>query len=256
MEKRRALIAANWKMHKTLDEAVAFTEALQRETGALKDREVVIAPPFTALIGVRHVMTRAEFKLAAQNCHFEEKGAFTGEVSTAMLKDAGCDCVIIGHSERRHIFGETDEMIAKKVGAAFKNGLLPILCVGELLADREAGRTIEVIGNQLEKAVKSLTHDQAERLVIAYEPVWAIGTGLTATPQQAQEVHAFIRDRYGVLHDKVVANAVRILYGGSVKPDNVDALMSEPDIDGMLVGGASLEVGSFKRIVEFTSLEK
>jgi len=256
MEKRKALIAANWKMHKTLDESVAFTEALQRETGALEDREVVIAPPFTALIGVRHIMHQKGFKLAAQNCHWEEKGAFTGEVSTGMLKDAGCDYVLIGHSERRHIFGETDEAIEKKVGAAFKNGLLPILCVGEVLEDRKAGRTIEVIGAQLEKAVKGLSRNLAEQLVIAYEPVWAIGTGLTATPQQAQEVHAFIRDRYGSLHDKVVANAIRIVYGGSVKPDNVDALMAELDIDGMLVGGASLEVASFKRIVQFKFMEK
>ena len=253
---RKALIAANWKMHKTLDEAVSFMEALQRETGAVQDREVVIAPPFTALVAVRHVITAGGFKLAAQNCHFEEKGAFTGEVSTSMLKDAGCDYVLIGHSERRHIFGESDEMVEKKVTAAFGKGLVPILCVGEVLADRKEGRTIQVIGQQLEKAVSGLTRDRAERLVIAYEPVWAIGTGLTATPQQAQEVHAFIRERYGELHDKGVANGIRIVYGGSVKPDNVDALMAQPDIDGMLVGGASLEVASFKRIVQFKSLEK
>lgn len=256
MEKRKALIAANWKMHKTLDEAVSFTEALQRETGPVEDREVVIAPPFTALVAVRHVMMEGGYKLAAQNCHFEEKGAFTGEISVSMLKDAGCDYVLIGHSERRHIFGESDGMIEKKVAAAFGKGLIPILCVGEVLSDREQGKTIQVIGGQLEKAANGLGRDRAERLVIAYEPVWAIGTGLTATPQQAQEVHAFIRERYGVLYDKVVANTIRIVYGGSVKPDNVDALMAEPDIDGMLVGGASLEVASFKRIVQFKSLEK
>jgi triosephosphate isomerase len=253
---RKALIAANWKMHKTLDEAVSFTEALQRETGAVEDREVVIAPPFTALVGVRHVMNQKGFKLAAQNCHFEGKGAFTGEISTVMLKDTGCDYVILGHSERRHIFGETDEMIQKKVKAVFDGGLLPILCVGEVLEDRKGGRTMDVIGSQLDKAGAGLTPDQAERLVIAYEPVWAIGTGLTATPQQAQEVHAFIRDRYASIHDKVVAKAIRIVYGGSVKPDNVDSLMTEPDIDGMLVGGASLEVASFKRIIQYKSLEK
>ncbi len=248
---RTPLVAANWKMHKTLRDTVAFVESLQEQTGPCEDREVVIAPPFTALAAARQALTRQGFKLSAQNCHWEEKGAFTGEIAPVMLKDAGCDYVIVGHSERRHIFGETDEVIRKKTAAVFKAGMLPIVCAGEVLEEREAGKTFDVIGAQVTKALKGLSSREAEKLVIAYEPVWAIGTGKTATPGQAQEVHAFIRQRIESLYDKGIANSIRILYGGSVKPDNVDALMSEPDIDGALVGGASLEVASFKRLVEF-----
>jgi triosephosphate isomerase (TIM) len=251
MKNRKAFVAANWKMFKTVDEAVSFIESLQKEVGRFEDREVVVAPPFTALSAVRKAMNRENFKLAAQNCHFEDKGAYTGEISGVMLKDVGCDYVIVGHSERRHVFGETDEMVQKKVAAAFKKGLVPILCVGEVLDDRESGKTFEVVGDQLKRAVSGLGSEQAEKLVIAYEPVWAIGTGKTASPDQAQEVHAFIRDQYASLFDKKFANGIRIVYGGSVKPDNVDSLMAQPDIDGLLVGGASLEVGSFKRIIEF-----
>ncbi|ABK17742.1 triose-phosphate isomerase [Syntrophobacter fumaroxidans] len=253
MEKRIPLIAANWKMHKTVGESVAFIEELQREVGAVTDREVVIAPPFTALAAVRRVMTAPGYRLASQNCHQEAKGAFTGEVSGGMLKDVGCEYVIVGHSERRHVFGETNETIRLKVAAAFACGLVPILCVGEVLAERESNRTFKVVDEQVQSAVLGLTPQQARELVIAYEPVWAIGTGKTATPDQAQEVHAFIRERYAALCDKTVANLTRILYGGSVKPDNVDSLMAQPDVDGLLVGGASLEVGSFKRIIRFVS---
>lgn len=251
MEQRKSLIAANWKMHKTIAEAVAFVESLQREVGDYNDREVIIAPPYTALSAVRNALWRKDFKLAAQNFHWEEKGAFTGEISGAMLKDVGCDGVIIGHSERRQLFGETNEMLLKKVAGAFREGFLPILCVGEVLEEREGGRTFTVVGSQLEQGLAGLPADQARQLALAYEPVWAIGTGRTATPDQAQEVHAFIRERCAALWDKTVANSMRILYGGSVKPDNVDSLMAQPDIDGMLVGGASLEVGSFKRIVQY-----
>jgi triosephosphate isomerase len=251
MKTRNPIIAANWKMHKTISEAVSFIEALQKEVGPCKDREVVIAPPFTALAAAAKAMSQDGFSLSAQNFHEEEKGAYTGEVSGVMLKDVGCTYVILGHSERRHIFGETDETVHKKVAAAFKFGLVPILCVGEVLEEREAGKTIEVVGNQLEKAVQGLNVEQAGQVVVAYEPVWAIGTGRTASPAQAQEVHVFIRERYGSLFDKTIANGLRIVYGGSVKPDNVDALMAQPDIDGFLVGGASLEVGSFKRIVRY-----
>lgn len=256
MDKRKALIAANWKMHKNLGEAISFAETLQREVGPMEDREVALAPPYTALASVRGVMVRPELKLAAQNCHWEEKGAFTGEISVGMLKDVGCDYVIAGHSERRHVFGESDEVIRKKVIAIFKHGLTPILCVGEVLEDREGGRTFDVVGGQVEKAASDLSPEQAGRLVMAYEPVWAIGTGRTASPAQAQEVHAFIRKRYAELYDKEIAKRIRIVYGGSVKPENVDALMAEPDIDGMLVGGASLDAASFKRIVQFESMEK
>ncbi len=251
METRKPLIAANWKMFKIIDEAVSFIEALQEVVGPVSDREVVIAPPFTALLAVRRAMEREGFKLAAQNCYFEEKGAYTGEVSPVMLRDVGCDYVIVGHSERRHIFGESDETVHKKAAATFTHGMVPILCVGEVLEEREKGKTIDVVGGQVEKGVQGMDEDQAGRLVIAYEPVWAIGTGKTATPDQAQEVHAFIRDRFASLYDKTIANRMRILYGGSVKPDNVDALMSQPDLDGLLVGGASLEVSSFKRIVQY-----
>jgi triosephosphate isomerase (TIM) len=251
MEQKQTLIAANWKMCKTIAEAVAFTDSLQREVGAFADRQVIIAPPYTALAAVRNALWREDFKLAAQNCHWEEKGAFTGEISTGMLKDVGCDGVILGHSERRQLFGETDEAVAKKLVTAFRAGLLPILCVGEVLEAREGGRTFAAIGAQLDRALHGLGPDQARQLAIAYEPVWAIGTGLTATPDQAQEVHAFIRERCATFWDKTVANSIRIMYGGSVKPDNVDSLMAQPEIDGMLVGGASLEVGSFKRIVQY-----
>ena len=251
MVQKQSLIAANWKMHKTLAEAVSFTESLQREVGHFEDREVVIAPPYTALAAVRNAIWRPEFKLAAQNCHEEEKGAFTGEISVAMLQDAGCDYVILGHSERRQLFGETDEAIRKKLAAVFGSGILPILCVGEVLEARESGSTFEVIGNQLDRALSGLPVAQAVQLAVAYEPVWAIGTGKTATPEQAQEVHAFIRERCTSLWDKMVANRIRIVYGGSVKPDNVDSLMVKSDIDGMLVGGASLEVESFRRIVQY-----
>ncbi len=251
MEQRKSLIAANWKMHKTIAEAVAFVESLQREVGDYNDREVIIAPPYTALSAVRNALWRQDFKLAAQNFHWEEKGAFTGEISGAMLKDVGCDGVIIGHSERRQLFGETNEMLLKKVVSAFRGGFLPILCVGEVLEEREGGRTFAVVGSQLEQGLAGLPAEQARQLALAYEPVWAIGTGRTATPDQAQEVHAFIRERCAALWDKTVANSMRILYGGSVKPENVDSLMAQPDIDGVLVGGASLEVGSFKRIVQY-----
>ncbi len=254
MEKRIPLIAGNWKMHKTASEAVAYTIELQERVGPLEDREVVIAPPFTALAAVRGAISRKGFMLAAQNCHFEEKGAFTGEVSGVMLKSSGCDYVIIGHSERRHVFGETNEMIRKKVAAVFRNGMVPILCVGEVLPEREADLTFKVVDEQVQTAIVGLTPQQAREIVLAYEPVWAIGTGRTATPGQAQEVHAFIRERYAALCDKTVANTTRILYGGSVKPDNADMLMAQSDVDGLLVGGACLEVDSFERIVQFQPL--
>ncbi len=249
--KRKPILAANWKMHKTAAEAVEFARAIQEGTGPLSDREAVIAPPFTALQAVAGVLQTAGYFPCAQNCHWEVKGAFTGEISPVMLGELGCRYVIVGHSERRHIFGETDETVRKKAAAVFANGMVPIVCIGEVLAQREAGGTFDVVGAQVDGALKDLDADRARRLVLAYEPVWAIGTGRTATPVQAQEVHAFIRQRLESLFDKSVANEARILYGGSVKPDNVDSLMEQPDIDGTLVGGASLEVESFKRIIEF-----
>ena len=251
MSNRIPLVAANWKMYKTIPQAVAFAEELQKEVGPCKDREIAIGAPFTALAAVREVLQQTGFSLAAQNCYWEDAGAYTGEVSPVMLQDLGCRYVMVGHSERRQIFGETDAMVQKKVAALFRHKLLPILCVGEVLVEREAGTTFTVVSTQLEKALQGLDRELAAQLVIAYEPVWAIGTGKTATPAQAQEVHGFLREQCGTLYDKALAKEIRIVYGGSVKPDNVDSLMAEPDIDGLLVGGASLEVASFKRIVQY-----
>lgn len=252
METKKPLIAANWKMHKTVAESIAFVAEFQEKVGSLEDRDVVVAPPFTALAAVRAAARQGGgLHIAAQNCHWEEKGAFTGEISARMLKDIGCEFVIVGHSERRHLFQETDEMVSKKVTSAYLAGLTPILCVGEMLEERESGKTFEVIARQLDAVAQNLTGEEAGRLVVAYEPVWAIGTGRTATPEQAQEVHAFIRDRCAASFEKRIAYAVRIVYGGSVKPDNVDALMANRDVDGLLVGGASLEVASFQRIVHY-----
>jgi len=251
MKNRRSLVAANWKMHKTVGETVSFLVALQERIEPYEDREVVVAPPFTALAAARQAMEGRKIKLSAQNCHWEEKGAFTGEVSPAMLKDLGCEYVIVGHSERRHLFRETDEIVQKKTASVFAHGMVPILCVGEVLDEREAGRTFPVVNHQLERALDGLGSRFVPALVLAYEPVWAIGTGKTATPDQAQEVHSFLREKLSALFDKTIANKIRILYGGSVKPDNVDALMAQPDVDGLLVGGAGLEVDSFQRIVQY-----
>jgi len=249
---RRPLLAGNWKMYKTVAEAVALAQEIRAGLALpLKDRDVLVAPPFTALSAVSEALRGSGVLLGAQNMHWEREGAFTGEISPVMLKDVGCAHVILGHSERRHIFGESDEMIARKTRAAVDNGLTPILCVGETLPERESSRTLEVVERQLERALRALTPDEASRAVVAYEPVWAIGTGRTATPDQAQEVHAFIRKRVGVTHGEPPAAALRILYGGSVKPDNVDGLMSQPDVDGALVGGACLKAESFLRIVHF-----
>jgi triosephosphate isomerase len=250
---RKPLIAANWKMYKNVEEAVDFVRTIQDQTGPCNEREVIIAPPFTTLKSVRENLVQPGYGLAAQNCHWEEKGAFTGEISPVMLKSVGCTHVIIGHSERRQLFRETDNEVRLKTTSVLMEGLVPILCVGEALDQREQGKTFQVVAGQVDSALSGLSADDALRLVIAYEPVWAIGTGKTATPMQAQEVHAFIRERIRFLFNKEIEKNIRILYGGSVKPDNIDALMAEPDIDGALVGGASLEVASFKRLIEFNS---
>jgi triosephosphate isomerase len=251
MSSKKTLIAANWKMHKTVEEAVAFVGELRDAVGSPDDQEVLLTPPFTALWAVRIAVSEAGFSLGAQNCHWENQGAFTGEISPPMLKDVGCGYVLVGHSERRHIFGETDAMAQKKVAAVFREGMTPVLCIGETLEEREAGKTFDVIARQLQEGLRAVSKSDFSRVAVAYEPVWAIGTGKTATPAQAQEVHAFIRERLASRTDKSVANEVRILYGGSVKPDNVDRLMAEPDIDGLLVGGASLNASSFSRIVRY-----
>jgi len=251
MNSRLALVVANWKMYKTVPEALRVVEDLQVQTGPCEHREVAIAPPFTALAEVGKALHQKGFSLAAQDCHWETQGAFTGEVSVRMLRDVGCRYVIVGHSERRQLFGETDEVVQKKVAAVLREGLIPIVCMGETLPQRETGQTFDVVVRHLACAVEGISPDHAGRLVIAYEPVWAIGTGRTATPAQAQEVHGFLRERYAALFDKTIANQIRMVYGGSVKTDNVDALMAQPDIDGLLVGGASLDVTSFRRIIQY-----
>jgi triosephosphate isomerase len=247
---RRKLIAGNWKMYKTVSEAVALVEEIKRAaSGAGVD--VLVAPPFTALAAVVAAAAGSPVAVAAQNMHFEREGAFTGEVSPLMLKDLGVTHVVLGHSERRQHFAETDAGVARKTKLALELGLVPISCVGETLAEREAGRTMEVVGRQLDAILGVLSADEAKRLVIAYEPVWAIGTGKVATPEQAQEVHAFIRARVAAKHGKPVADVLRVLYGGSVKPDNVKGLMALPDVDGALVGGASLKGDSFLKLVSY-----
>jgi triosephosphate isomerase len=247
---RRPLIAGNWKMFKTVPEAVALARQVRAGVEAkAAERDVLLAPPATALHAVAEAIRGSALLLAGQNMHWEKQGAFTGEVSPAMLKDAGCTHVVLGHSERRQLFGETDEGVGRKARAAFDHALLPVLCVGETLPEREADRTLEVVERQVERALRQLTPDEASRAVIAYEPVWAIGTGRSATPEQAQEVHRAIRRLVARSHGDAVAGATRILYGGSVKPDSIASLMAQDDIDGALVGGACLAADSFLAIV-------
>jgi triosephosphate isomerase len=248
---RRKLIAGNWKMNLTSQEAYRLACELKNNIGSYDRVDTVICPPFTALASAREAISGSRIKLGAQNIHWEQKGAYTGEISPAMLKDSGCEYVIIGHSERRHIMKETDQMINKKIRAAIKNGLTPILCIGELLEERERGITFEVVANQLDRAIEGLSFGDIAKIVIAYEPVWAIGTGKTATPQQAQEVQSFIRGILERLIQKDLSASMKILYGGSVTPENIKGLMQMPDLDGALVGGASLKADSFTKIVKF-----
>jgi triosephosphate isomerase len=247
---RRRLIAGNWKMHKTLAEATALVQALRSSVDTeAADADVLVAPPYTALAAVAEQVRGSGILLGAQNMHAEAKGAFTGEIAPGMLVEVGCSHVILGHSERRQIFGETDEGVGRKGRVALDVGLVPILCVGETLEERDADRTLEVVERQVERALRQITPDEAAGCVIAYEPVWAIGTGRAATPQQAQDVHAAIRKLVDRSHGEAVAAAIRILYGGSVKPDNAAELLTNPDIDGALVGGACLEAESFLGII-------
>jgi len=247
---RNPIIAANWKMFKTVDETLAYIEEflpLVSGTGT----EVVLAPPFTALKAASAALTGSRVQLAGQNLHWEADGAYTGEVSARMLADAGCSYVIIGHSERRQYFGETDETVNLKIKAALEAGLEPIVCVGESLEEREAGQTLNVIRRQVNGALTGLKKEHLDGMVLAYEPIWAIGTGLTATPEQAGEVHGWIREMLAAFSQNGLGQSIRIQYGGSVKPENINDLMAQPDIDGALVGGASLKPDSFSRIVNF-----
>jgi triosephosphate isomerase len=247
---RIPLIAGNWKMYKTINEAMQLANGLKRELLDFMKAEVAVCPPFTNLSAVYEVVMETNIKLGAQDLFWEKEGAYTGEISPIMLKDCGCEYVIIGHSERRKYFSESDEFVNNKIKTALEVGLLPICCVGEVLEQREEGKTIEVIQRQLEGAFKELLPRDMTNVVIAYEPVWAIGTGKTATPDQAQEVHKFIRSWLESKFSKETADKLRILYGGSVKPGNIAELMKQEDIDGALVGGASLEVTSFASLVK------
>lgn len=247
---RRPFIAGNWKMFKSRREARDTAEHLQELLGASLSVDVVICPPFSALSTVEEVIREGEIQLAAQNVHWEQEGAFTGEVSTSMLLDCGCRYVILGHSERRQIFHESDAIIHRKIRKVLSTELNPVLCVGELLEEREAERVDEVILGQLEADLGELTAVEASRIIVAYEPIWAIGTGKTATPEIAQEVHGLIRHWFSKRYSEAVASRIRILYGGSVKPENTRELMAQEDIDGALVGGASLDAQSFATIVK------
>jgi len=248
---RKKIIAANWKMNMTSAEAASFMEDLKLELKKFDGAEIVIIPPFTALPRLSEIISgTSSVTLGAQNMWHETSGAFTGEVSAAMLREFFTRYVVLGHSERRTIFGETDELVNKKVKAAHAASLRPILCVGETLAERDADRHHEVLAKQLKGSLAGLDADQMLDTVIAYEPVWAIGTGRTATPEQAQEAHAFVRQTLGEMFDPATAAKVRIQYGGSVKPDNAKELLHQPDIDGALVGGASLDPRSFAKIVK------
>lgn len=248
---RKPIIAGNWKMYKTVERAINLVGELAEIVSEVKDVEIVVCPPFTALDAVIDTAAGTNIEVGAQNMHWETEGAFTGEISPLMLKQMGCSYVILGHSERRQYFGETDENVNKKLKSSFKYQLVPIVCVGETLEQREQGITEQVIRTQVEAGLANLDNSEVSGLVVAYEPVWAIGTGKTASNSDAQQVIGFIRKTIAEMYGSDLAEQVRILYGGSVKPDNIKGLMEEKDIDGALVGGASLEAQSFAHIVKF-----
>lgn len=247
---RRPIIAGNWKMHKTISEAIELANGLRRNFVNDIGIDIVICPPFTALSEVGEIIQDSFIQLGAQNMHWEDKGAFTGEVSPLMLKDLGVKYVIIGHSERRQFFGETNEIVNKKVKSALKHNLIPIMCIGESLEERKKEKTFEVVKNHLEGGIEGINLDSPENLIIAYEPVWAIGTGINATSSQAEEVQGYIRELLKKIFDKELAEGIRIQYGGSVRPDNIEELIKERDVDGALVGGASLDLITFTEIVK------
>ncbi|MBW1846199.1 MAG: triose-phosphate isomerase [Deltaproteobacteria bacterium] len=251
MVPRRPLIAGNWKMFKTGREAGETARKLVELVAGVSDKEIMIAPTFTALSIVSEIIQNSNVSLGAQNLFWENEGAYTGEISSAMLTSTGCKYVIIGHSERRQHFGETDETVNKKINSAIQNKLIPILCIGESEEQRDANETFSILDKQIKKGLEGFSPENLKPLVIAYEPIWAIGTGKTATSDQAQEVHKFLRDSLEKLFNNSLSDSIRILYGGSVKPDNITELMGMADIDGALVGGASLQAESFSQIVHF-----
>jgi len=248
---RKPFIAGNWKMNTDSHSSVSLAKSIVQDTQEIAGHDVVVAvcPPFVYLQALAAALSSTSIALGAQDVYTESKGAFTGEISASMLKDIGCTYAICGHSERRHIIGETDELVNKKVTAAIAGGLLPIFCVGELLEERKASQTEDVVNRQIRKGLASLSAAKVSAVTIAYEPVWAIGTGLTATPQQAQEAHNFIRRLISEMYDGQLSKEIRILYGGSVKPDNTAELMAQDDVDGLLVGGASLKADDFVAII-------
>lgn len=248
---RKPLIAGNWKMFKSLDEAGSFAEDFVPRVSDVTDRDILICPPVVYIQALAQACEGSPVMIGAQNVFWEDQGAYTGEISAGMLKSCGADYTLIGHSERRQYFGETDETVNKRLLAALRGGLIPIVCVGETLGEREAGKTFDVVNTQLRGGLAGIETAEADTIVIAYEPVWAIGTGKTATPQMAQEVHAWIRTVLTGLFGAAAASEMRILYGGSVKGETIDALMAQSDIDGALVGGASLDAASFERILRF-----
>jgi triosephosphate isomerase len=251
---RLPFIAGNWKMNKTVGEAIDVVRQLKASISGMEGVEVAVAPPFTALYAVHKELEGSSIRLAAQNLFWEEKGAYTGEVSPPMLKELGCQYVILGHSERRQFFGETDETVNRKMKAALGQDLKAIFCIGETLKEREEGKTFSVIERQVTGGLKDIGKEEMKRIVVAYEPVWAIGTGKTATPEQAEEVHRFIRERLEKLYSRGIAEEVRIQYGGSVTPENIKGLMNQKNIDGALVGGASLKSDTFSKIVRFREM--
>ncbi|PYS30547.1 MAG: triose-phosphate isomerase [Acidobacteria bacterium] len=248
---RRPIIAGNWKMFKTRPETSAFFTALIPLVRDVQHCDIVVAPPFTALSTAVDQTEGTRVAISAQNVHWEDQGAFTGEVSVRMLSDAGCTYVIVGHSERRQYFGETDDWVEKKTRAVVKGGLKAIVCVGETLSERDAGQALDVVRRQVRSGLGRLTGPDLSHIIVAYEPVWAIGTGRTATPEIAAEMHAEIRKTFAEIYKAAAADALRILYGGSVKPDNISTLMKKEDIDGALVGGASLDPASFAAIIKY-----
>ncbi len=247
---RKPIIAGNWKMNKTVAEAAALVNGLKSELKDVRAVDIVVCPPFTALAKAAEIIQNTNIQLGAQDAYWEDAGAFTGEVSCLMLKQLGCRYLIIGHSERRAYFGETNNTVNRKLKAALKHNLAPIVCIGEKLEEREQGKTFDVIRDHIENGLQGISAEEAKGIIIAYEPVWAIGTGKTATPEQAQEAHSFIRKLLEELYNADTAALVRIQYGGSVKPDNIADLMAQSDVDGALVGGASLKIDSIVKIAK------
>jgi triosephosphate isomerase len=247
---RKIIIAGNWKMNKNIGESIELANSIKRSLYDVEEVEILICPPFTSLSDVNEITMETNIKLGAQDCYWEKEGAFTGEVSASMLRSVGCEYCIIGHSERRQFFGDTNEAVNKKLKALLKESIRPIVCVGEKMEERKSGRAFDVIKDHVINSLAGISKEEMSKTVIAYEPVWAIGTGVNATKEQAQEAHKYIRTLLGQVHGEEIANIVRIQYGGSVKPENIKELISQEDVDGALVGGASLKADSFVQLVK------